>query len=79
MATLDGKEIEINDWTAGPEGNTGPRMRAVLKKLRMSQQALAVYLGVSVTSVSRWSRSLHIPDFRTRRTIQFTMEREGKG
>lgn len=72
-------DFRIDDWTAGPQGNTGPRMREVLKKLRMSQQALAVFLGVSVTSVSRWACGKHIPDFRTRRTIQFTMEREGKG
>lgn len=78
MADLDGKDVQIDDWTAGPTGNTGPRMRAVLKKLRMSQQALAVFLGVSITSVSRWCNGKHQPDFRTRRTIQFTLERKDK-
>lgn len=68
-------DFRIDDWTVE---NTGPRMKEVLKKLRMTQQALAVYLGVSVTSVSRWCNARHIPDFRTRRTIQFTMEREEK-
>jgi transcriptional regulator with XRE-family HTH domain len=71
MAQIRGTEFELDDWT---KENTGPRMRAFLLHTRKSQMAMAIFLGVSVTSVSRWCCGKNVPDFRTRRTIQNVIE-----
>jgi DNA-binding transcriptional regulator YiaG len=40
---------------------------------------LAAFLGVSVTTVSRWSNGHYVPDFRARRTIQNLLEMDERG
>lgn len=73
MARIKDIEYNVTDWTLA---NTGPRMRAFLKHTHRTHMAAAVFLGVSVTSISRWANGHYIPDFRTRRTIQNILEME---
>jgi transcriptional regulator with XRE-family HTH domain len=68
-------EFHVTDWN---HENTGPRMRAFKEITKKTQQDLAQFLGVSVTSVSRWMNNRNIPDFRTRRTIQNYVEGVGR-
>lgn len=71
MAELRGLQVEITDWTLE---NTGPRMRAFMEVTRKNQMQTAIFLGVAVTTISRWANGWHIPDFRARRTIQNVLE-----
>ena len=71
MAKLRDLDVEVMDWTVE---NTGPRMRALLAHTRKNQVQLATFLGVSITTVSRWTNGHYIPDFRARRTIQNLLE-----
>ena len=71
MAKLKDMEVEIGDWTLT---NTGPRMRAFMEVTRKNQLQMAIFLGVAVTTISRWANGHHIPDFRARRTIQNVLE-----
>lgn len=71
MATLRNLAVEIDDWTLE---NTGPRMQAFCTHMKKTQMEMAIFLGVSITSISRWCNGRHIPDFRTRRTIQNVIE-----
>ena len=71
MAVLKGLNVEITDWT---KQNTGPRMIAFMESTRKNQLQMAIFLGVSVTTISRWANGHHIPDFRARRTIQNVLE-----
>jgi len=76
MAKLRTLNVEMDDWT--PE-NSGPRMKALMEHTRKNQVQLALFLGVSVTTVSRWSNGHYIPDFRARRTIQNLLEMDERG
>ena len=71
MAVLKDLNVEITDWT---RANTGPRMIAFMESTRKNQMQMAIFLGVSVTTVSRWANGHNIPDFRARRTIQNVLE-----
>ena len=71
MAKLKNMDVEISDWTLE---NTGPRMRAFMELTRKNQLQMAIFLGVAVTTISRWVNQHHIPDFRARRTIQNVLE-----
>jgi transcriptional regulator with XRE-family HTH domain len=71
MAKLKDLDVEITDWT---KANAGARMKAFLVHVRKNQMQAAIFLGVSVTTISRWCNGHHIPDFRTRRTIQNILE-----
>ena len=74
MAKLKDLNVEIVDWT---KQNTGPRMRSFMEVTRKNQLQMAIFLGVSVTTVSRWANGHNIPDFRARRTIQNVLEARG--
>jgi len=71
MAKLKDLDVEMTDWT---KQNAGARMRAFMEHTRKNQMQLAIFLGVSVTTISRWCNGHYVPDFRTRRTIQNVLE-----
>ena len=76
MAVLKDLNVEITDWT---KANAGTRMRAFLEHTRKNHMQMAIFLGVSVTTISRWANGHHIPDFRARRTIQHLLEMDERG
>jgi DNA-binding transcriptional regulator YiaG len=76
MAKLRELDIHVNDWT---KANSGPRMKAFMAHTRKNGVQLAAFLGVSVTTVSRWSNGHYVPDFRARRTIQNLLEMDERG
>ena len=76
MAKLRDLDIEVTDWTLK---NSGPRMKTLLAHTRKTQVQLATFLGVSVTTISRWVNGHYIPDFRARRTIQNLLEADERG
>ncbi len=71
MAKLRNLDIEITDWD---RKNSGPRLTAFMEHTRKNQVQLAAFLGVSVTTISRWRNGHFVPDFRTRPTIQNLLE-----
>jgi DNA-binding transcriptional regulator YiaG len=71
MAKLKDLDVEVTDWT---KENAPERMRAFMDRTRKNQMQMAIFLGVSVTTISRWANGHHIPDFRARRTIQNLLE-----
>jgi transcriptional regulator with XRE-family HTH domain len=71
MAKIKSVEFAVNDWTPN---NTGDRIKAFRESTGRSQLDLAVFLGVTPTTISRWENGHHVPDFRTRRTIQAVVE-----
>ena len=76
MAKLRELDIHVSDWTVE---NSGLRMRTFMQHTRKNQMQLAIFLGVSVTTISRWANGHHIPDFRARRTIQHLLEMDERG
>lgn len=69
--------VTVKNWTAE---NTPKRLRALLAREAMTQQSMAIALGVSVSTVARWcgSGNKHVPDMRSRIAIQRMIYKGGE-
>jgi DNA-binding transcriptional regulator YiaG len=76
MVKIRDVDFEITDWTLK---NAPARMATFLSLVRKNKTEAAMLLGVSVTTISRWSNGHYVPDFRARRSIQNIVEAAERG